>query len=261
MSVAFLVGWTAFLIVAYEVLRRSPLAGWVCFLVLPPLLLPRWIQVGQWDWLPWLKIASAVLACCWFTAVRFTRLGGSRRAMFVVFLFIVGNILEAVVKDFSQASGPHWFNAAAGLLVAATLCRRLDTIGVDRRGPFRDLDWAAVTRPWCVGYTIWNWVFVQLNYPQYSLGHTTALTAALILGLFRPDRYVQARAYTFTVSLMLDFSLPGFFADEPAILDGTLLGNPTLIALAALGYMACFTGWSAWSARRAEGTLAAESPS
>ena len=58
------------------------------------------------------------------------------------------------------------------------------------------------TRRWVIGYTLWNWTFVYLNYPGLMGHHTAVLSAGLIVALYAPLRWSQTRASTLGFSLL-----------------------------------------------------------
>jgi hypothetical protein len=54
---------------------------------------------------------------------------------------------------------------------------------------------------WIIGYTLWNWTFVYLNYPSLTGHHTIILAVALIVALCDPQRWLQTRAVTLGLNL------------------------------------------------------------
>lgn len=54
-----------------------------------------------------------------------------------------------------------------------------------------------------VGYTLWNWVFVYLNYPELAGHHVAVLSAALTLACLDRGLRLQARAASLGLTLLL----------------------------------------------------------
>jgi hypothetical protein len=230
------------LLLAYELLRRSAVAAWACFLVLPICLTPYWLGVNASyvDLFQWIKLYSVFLGACWVTAVRFTAIGHRPWAFHVLFLLLVINIAEAILKDCFSGTATHYLNAAAGLLLVRTLPSGLDTMAVDAHGAHRDLHWR-IPLPWIVGYTIWNWVFLYAHYPQHAGSQTAVLASALIVGAIRPERWLQARAITFAVCLLGGLTFPSFFAVYANTAAWSSTEGQYVGALASLGFMMFYT--------------------
>ena len=109
------------------------------------------------------------------------------------------NILEATAVDWLEGETQHVFNGIAGLLLIASLPHGWRATRFTTHKP-QDLQ-CRTNRSWIVGYTLWNWAFVVLNYPAYTGYHTAVLLAALIVGWREPQRWLQTRAATLGVIL------------------------------------------------------------
>lgn len=193
-----------------ELLRRSSQwIAWFLFLGLPFALLSHWIQADQdLGVFPWVKLWTMLFAVCYGTAIRFTALGKSRAAVTAAFLLLPANIMEAVVQDMSGGHAAHFLLAATGVLLIISVPNPFRAIRIDIGGAFRDLIYEEMTRPWIVGYTLWNWSFVYLNFPSIAGHQLSVLAAALLVGMIDPRRWLQARAYTLAGSLLFLFTLP-----------------------------------------------------
>ncbi len=228
-----------------ELQRREPRFVVVCFIALPILLTPYWARVYHTDLFHWVKIFSVIAGVLWFTALRYTRLGKQRWAYYGVLFILAANILEAVLQDLSGGHLAHYLNAAAGILLIVTLFGRLETIQVNTQSRIRDLEWGSMTLAWVIGYTIWNWTFVFLQYPWNAGKHIAVLGAALIVGLMDPKRWLQARAFTLGTYLMFLFSFPTFVE---AAADTSAWSTSTTELLAAglsIAFMVVYTAWFA----------------
>jgi hypothetical protein len=97
--------------------------------------------------------------------------------------------------DLLERGPAHVLNAIAGLALIATLPRNAGAVQLVDEGRRRELHYD-LSPLWIVGYTVWNWTFAYLNYPQFAGHHTAVLGAALLVAAINPQRWLQARAYT-----------------------------------------------------------------
>lgn len=197
-----IVGLTGILLLAQEALRRANRwAVWGVFLLLPLALTPYWIKINELGLFAWFKYYTVFFCVCWGTVLRFTSLGKQAWARATISWLLAVNILEAVVVDLVGHGLAHALNAAAGLLLIATMPYGSDSTRVDLTSRCRDLCYAT-DRRWVVGYTLWNWTFVYLNYPALAGHHTAVLAAGLIVSMHHPGRWSQTRASTLGVNLL-----------------------------------------------------------
>lgn len=198
------------LAVTEEVFHRYPRFSLVFFSVASVFLFSCWmLLVGAADWFPWAKVLSIASGIVVLSLLRTTRLGSNAKLVaWTTYAFLAVNILEATVRDAVVGNIANYLNAAAGFLLIATL-EKLRTVHVDKKGKSRDLLWSGMTLPWIVGYTLWNWTFVYLNFGfQSSVMHIAVLGAAFIVVFRNKDRWLQARAFTLGMYFILFHSLP-----------------------------------------------------
>lgn len=236
-----IIGVTVFLLLAQEALRRArPWAVWGVFFLLPSVLTPYWIRTNDLGFFPWFKFYTVFFCVCWGTVLRFTSLGNRTWARSTIPLLLAVNILEAVVVDTLARGSAHVLTAAAGLLLIATLPFGHYATRVDSSGGCRDLRYG-ISRRWVVGYTLWNWAFVYLNYPSLTGHHTAVLAAGLIIAMHDPRGWLQARASTLGVNLLFTAT---FFHDMITWLDTSTWFNEHVgfvIAAFGLVYMIAYT--------------------
>jgi hypothetical protein len=149
----------------------------------------------------WFKYYTVFFCVCWGTALRFTSLGHRAWARSTIPLLLAVNIFEAVALDICGHGSAHALNAGAGLLLIATLPYGPDSTRIHSDGGCCDLHYQT-SRAWVIGYTLWNWTFVYLNYPALTGHHTAVLAAGLIVTMIEPLRWGQTRASTLGVSLL-----------------------------------------------------------
>lgn len=230
---------TGLLLGAQEALRRAtPWVVWSAFLLLPLILTPYWLEINELGLFSWFKYYTVFFCVCWGTALRFTSLGDRAWARCTIPLLLAVNISEAVAVDLFGQGLAHALNAAAGLLLIATLPYGQNSTTIDSTNDCRDLHYG-ISEQWVIGYTIWNWTFVYLNYPSLTGHHTAVLAAGLIIAMNDPRRWSQARAATLGVSLLVtatDFQGMVGWMDT-----SSWYSEPTANLAAGLGvlFMAC----------------------
>ena len=157
----------------------------------------------------------------------------------ITYIFLVVNIFEATMRDIVHGDSANYLNAFVGILLIATI-EKINTIHIDKRGDYKDLHWSGMTLSWIIGYTIWNWVFVYLNYGfQSSLAHIAVLGSALVIGLIDRERWLQARVFTLGTFFIIFHSFPQRSSNILISEYNKQFGLIT--ALIAIGFMLIYT--------------------
>lgn len=209
---------------------------WAIFGVLPAVGTYHWIYNRGFDLFIWIKIYSIMICICWGTWYRFGKrdhLNWTRRS---IVLLLLANVAEATVLDLFATGTANHLNAAAGLILVGSLLSRFPNTSVDHHSGKRCL-LLNVPITWIIGYTLWNWTFVYLNYPAYLGHHTAVLAAALAVGLIDRRRWVQARAATLGVNLLWMACFPSQLLE---LSNTSSWSNPqigTIVAIVSLGWM------------------------
>jgi uncharacterized protein DUF5692 len=225
-----IVAVTVVLLLAQEALRRaSRWAVWGIFLVMPLVLTPYWMRVNELGLFSWFKYYTVCFCVCWGTALRFTSLGKRAWARSTIPLLLAVNILEAVAVDLLRHGLAHGLNAAAGLLLISTLTYGQDSTCIHSASGCTDLHYKT-SRRWVIGYTLWNWTFVYLNYPALAGHHCAVLAAGLIVAIYDPRRWGQTRASTLGFSLLLTAT---FYDKMVAWMDTSIWFDEQIAVLAA----------------------------
>ncbi|TAL50381.1 hypothetical protein EPN81_02935 [Patescibacteria group bacterium] len=198
------------LVITEEIFHRYPRFSLAFFSIASVVLFSCWILlVGAADWFPWAKVFSIASGIIVLSLLRTTKLGSNAKLVaWTTYAFLTVNILEATVRDAVVGNMANYLNAVAGFLLIVTL-EKLRTVHIDKKESHRDLLWSGMTLPWIVGYTLWNWVFVYLNFGfQSSAMHIAVLGAAFLVVFRNKDRWLQARAFTLGMYFILFHSLP-----------------------------------------------------
>lgn len=228
------------LISTQEIFHRYPRFTLAFFSIASIILFPCWVLlVGVEDWFAWIKVFSVAIGIIVLSLFRTTKLGNTKLLQWAVYLVLILNILEAVVKDAVAGNIVNYFNATAGILLIATL-NRLNSIHIDAKGGHRDLHWGSMSLMWIVGYTIWNWVFVYLNLEfQSSLPHIAVLASALVVAFINKDRWLQTRAYTLGTYFILYHSLPHLISRSSTYEYNGSFG--LFISMVSFGFMIAYS--------------------
>lgn len=228
----------AALIVSYEIFRRYPIIALIVFLGLPLFLWPIWHKSGINEIFLWAKIYSVTIGICGIIACRYTKLGKKRWPFIVLYLLLALNIAEAVVLDITQGNLANILNAVAGILLIITI-PWISKIYVDEESPFRDLCWD-MSYLWIIGYTIWNWLVVFLNYSDMAGCHIAVLGAPLLISFIHRKHWLQARAFTLGSFLMITYT----FKSVWDFLSAPYWGNQTaglILAIIAISFIGIYT--------------------
>ncbi len=201
------------LVATEELFRRYPKLTLFTFLIIPTILLPYWMSGVIEDWFSWVKGFSIIIGIILLSLFNIKGFGNKKFDQWFVYTFLVINIGEAIIKDIAAGNIANFFNAAAGFLLIVTL-RKINTIHIDTHGKntgayrkYRDLHWDGLTMSWIIGYTLWNWVFVYLNFTQDAIHHLAVLTAALAIAIIDRGRWFQARVITLGTYFILSVSI------------------------------------------------------
>jgi hypothetical protein len=201
---------TGGLLLFYQFLRRSGLWINLALTTFLPLCLSTWwiSQSPGVGWFPWLKLYSVALFLTWMNLAKFTELGHKTWWRQGLVCLLLLNILEAVIQDSTGRELSHWLVVISGILVMLTLPSFHKCIQVDFNSEVRDVIYSGMNRRWIIEYSIWNWAFVFLNFPQIAAHQLAVLGAAAIVGFREPRLWLQARGYTLMGDLMLLASFP-----------------------------------------------------
>jgi Family of unknown function (DUF5692) len=225
LSILAVIAFFLFYVSTQELVRRSHVIWtWGLFAVVPIALSGYWIQINNFDPFLWIKIYTMMFCICWASWMR----SKERKPWLqsTISLLLIVNVLEATIVDFWSNGLAHALNAATGAILIFTLPRESRRATGHRQPGYCDLH-VNMPRHWIIGYTLWNWTFVYLNYPQWSGHHLALLLAALVIGLIEPKRWIQARACTLGINLLLTatwyeqtlsiFDSKGWYAPQLAI--------------------------------------------
>ena len=247
-----IVALTNFYYAAQLILGKCrPAVLWTIFGALPVVCTYHWTCTRNFDLFIWIKLYSIMLCICWGTWFRFGKQDQLKWMQSSIALLLLANVAEATVLDLFGTGTAHHLNAASGLILMMCLLSRFPKISIDDQSGKRCLLFN-VPITWIIGYTLWNWTFVYLNYPAYLGHHTAVLAAALAVGLIDRKRWVQARAATLGVNLLWMACFPSQLLEFS---NTSSWSNPqieTIVAIVSLGWMLQLLAQRAMAACRSE---------
>ncbi len=201
------------LLILVELMRKHLKASAI-FWILALFTFPLWS--AQLDgWFRWVKTFSVLVPTALILGLGRLAHSGERARIWELFrknwvlwalYAVLGlNILEASLKDLALG---NYFNGISGFILIVTIPLfkskgRRDGWAFSKGKPY---DMLAYTDPiWNFLYTTWNIAFVYAENPGYAASSLCILLAAEIYPLIkrRPELYVQARAYTLAVHILI----------------------------------------------------------
>lgn len=218
------------LMILNELFRKSKVMSVLFFIVFPILLIHFWNNHGVIYWFKWIKLYYAILSCIWLIIIKNTKLKYYRFSKLIIVLFPAITILEATLQSFSMSGVPNVFNGIAGIFSILTLFYGWEEIFFDNSSK-RDLIGPKMTTHWIVGYAIWNFTFVYINFPGSASAQLMVILSFTLPALFiKKGTWFQAHAFTLTTWFIYYFTFP-IFVESIAIM---LPRNTFIIFLLAI---------------------------
>jgi hypothetical protein len=254
-----------------EFSRRSKIAGFASFFILPVILTGLWFtvlsDVTYTDWFHLAKVYSVLAGCIGFWFIRYFkktdkvtgkvwRLSDQKWALVFPFLILSINILEACAKDFEIGSlyygggvvadggyyvlGGMWnyMNGIAGILniIAITGWFGIVIRKKTAKDKSQDMLWPDMLWFWIIAYDLWNFVYTYNCLPHHAWYCGFALLLAPTLAAFTLSKgaWLQHRAHTLAIWCMFAQTFPKF--QDDSIFSVTSTFNPVIYM--ALGVIA-----------------------
>jgi len=231
--------YTVILFSLQEVARRFRWLTWAALIIAPAILIPFWsTHYTDIGWFELAKVYSVWIGCSWIMICRFTHLKDKKWAPFILYLILIINIAEAMIKG-TEVGLPGYLLAISAFLLNATLPTG-QAITIDKKSGNENLSWN-VSPSWIIGYTIWNWSFVYFYIPTHTAIHAAVLASAFIAGLINHKIWAQARFFTLALHLASAALLTPFLLKHmgmPKILDPTM---GLILAIISCGWMVVHT--------------------
>jgi hypothetical protein len=151
------------------------------------------------------------------------------------------NVLEAVAVDCLGGGASHTLNAMAGVGLVAVLPRSLDATRIETGVHIRDIRFHGTSCRRIIGYAVWNWTFVYLNYPDLAGHYAAVLLSCVVVGATDPRLWLQARACTLGSHLMAMVTFPELIRSK---LDTSSWSDPR-VGLGAAALALLLAAWVA----------------
>lgn len=256
----------AALFILNEITRRSQMAGFLAFVVLPIVLSILWFTVLKdttyTDWFHLAKVYSSTAGCIGFWCIRFVhgknkftgkewRLSEKKWALCFPPLILAINIAEAVTRDFQigmqysaggilkdeamYVLGGSWnfMNGVAGILNIITItgwlgiCVRKKTA----KDGSRDMIWPDMLWFWIVAYDVWNFAYTYNCLPNHAWYCGLALLLAPTICAFTIGKgaWLQHRAQTLALWCMFAQTFPSFIDEGAFAVSSTHYTGPLFV--------------------------------
>lgn len=183
------------LLISYEVFRRFKGFTLFFFIAVPLIVSPLWLTYDSLDWFKWIKTYSLAITVVAITLGRYKKFMNSIFLFNFIYLFLGINILEALVKDAYSFDIVSAMNIFIGLLLILSLIGSKHNLHIERTAT-KDLIAPKLTTTWILVYTLWNWVYIYAEYPEFSLKHLAVLAVPIIINFLKKGTWLQARAIT-----------------------------------------------------------------
>lgn len=230
LALAVLIG----LMVLNEVSRRSKVTGIIFFIIIPVIL-----SIFVWpktsgansgaataNWFQWAKTYSAIAGCLIFMGLRYSEKIRNKKWYYVLPMLILNlNIAEAVVREFQVSGmgnqvvngmtyiGGPWniMNAIAGILTALTVTGWFGII--ISKDKSKDMIWPDMTWFWIIAYDLWNVAYLYNCVTDRAVygGLVLLLAATIPAFTIKKGAWLQHRAHTLAIWMMIVMSFPNFF--------------------------------------------------
>ncbi|OKL46239.1 DUF5692 family protein [Boudabousia marimammalium] len=193
------------------------------------------------NWFQWAKVYSALAGCIIFWGLRFFPKVQKLKWYYVLPPAILAiNIMEAVVREFEImgmeetvidgmtyiGGGWNFFNSIAGILNILTICGWYGII--ISKGRQRDMIWPDMMWFWIIAYDLWNFAYLYNVVTDRAVyGGLVLLLSCTIPAFFiKPGSWLQARAATLAIWMMIVMTFPNFFTEGQYAIHST--HNPTM---------------------------------
>jgi len=208
MLITFLITFIM-IVPTYEILRRHRKFTTLFFIFAPLLLTGIWMNQEGMDWFKWAKIYSSALGALLINLTRYNKFSKNKKLFIIIYIVLGINMLEAVINDITHLDIPSLINIFIGSCLILTLLEKPTNLSVSR-GKIKDFLAPNLNITWIICYNIWNWVYIYGEYPEFAMRHIFVLSFPLIIELFRRGSWLQARAFTLTIYLIISFTFPSY---------------------------------------------------
>ncbi len=226
-----------------EVARRNLKSGIFMYGIVPLFLLifvwPNTMDESVFDWFNIAKMI-AILSFAWIIlGLRFSkRIQSISWFKYLVPLFLIINMLEAIFKDFELSTlepgmvdgiyrfGGGWnvANGIAGIINIILICGFVGIyISKDKE---KTMIWPDMIFWWIIAYDFWNYAFIYNNGGGRSFYMLAALVSAGIAAHFiKRGAWMQHRVFTLALNQYFLWILPDVFLSSDIAVQSTY--NPT----------------------------------
>ncbi|SHI01105.1 DUF5692 family protein [Clostridium grantii] len=216
-----------------EVARLNKYTSMFMFIILPIILtIFVWPTTSGADsgqstanWFQWAKTYSALTGCIIFMILRYSKKVQTKRWYYILPAAILSlNIFEAVMREFEVYGmnevidgmtyiGGSWniLNGIAGILSILTITGWYGiVVSKDNK---MDMIWPDMMWFWIIAYDFWNFAYLYnvVTDRAFYAGLGLLLAATIPAFFFKKGAWLQHRAQTLGIWMMIIMSVPQFF--------------------------------------------------
>jgi hypothetical protein len=193
----------------HEFFRRNPSLFWLFLGLIPLSMIPFWLKSTNIELFFLVKFSVVLIATCYINWLRCNRLTVKNIHYHIFYVLYLLNFMVPIWKMVSLGTIPSYLNAAAGVLLIS-IYPRIQSLSMDPKR-LHDFLWD-VSYAWICAYTIWDWNFIAIVYPQSGFIQACVLFTPLLISFFNRKLWLQARAYLLSLSLVIGMTFSDYLS-------------------------------------------------
>lgn len=225
------------LVVFYKLFKSSKNLTLIFFIVVPFICSFFWLTYDSLDWFKWVKAYSLAIIVVAITITKYKKFYNSKKIFNFIYAFLAINIIEALIKDFASLNFTSIINIFIGSVLVFSLIDSNHNIHIDLNSKSKDLITPKLNRSWIFVYTLWNWLYVYSEYPEFALKHIAVLSVPIIFELFNKGTWLQARAITLGFHVIFSITTNPYIDQYIPKLNPDFIFIPTAIVLINLSFL------------------------
>lgn len=223
--------------VIYQVFKTSKGFTLLFFILAPLIVTPLWMTYESLDWFKWVKAYSLAITVIAITLTKYKKFYSSKKLFNFIYAFLGINIIEALIKDLATLDFISVINIFIGTVLVISLIDKDNKIHVDINSKSKDLITPKLDRSWIIIYTLWNWIYVYGQYPEFALKHIAVLAVPFFFELLTKGTWLQARALTLGFYIIVSLTTNPYLDQYIPKLNANLTILPIVIVLINLSIL------------------------
>ena len=223
--------------IIYQVFKTSKGFTLLFFILTPLIVTPLWMTYESLDWFKWVKAYSLAIIIIAITLTKYKKFYSSKKLFNFIYAFLGINIIEALIKDLATLDFVSAINIFIGTVLVISLIGKDNKIYVDIKSKSKDLITPKLDQHWIIIYTLWNWIYVYGQYPEFALKHIAILAVPFFFELLTKGTWLQARAITLGFHVIFSITTNPYIDKYIPKLNPNLTSLPLVIVLINLSIL------------------------